>query len=79
MLHVPIPQMTDQNDFYLNVKKYLRRHIIDMIRNPYLTEKNKKYLLILTIAPRITRKVHKAKKEKELARELEKESERESS
>ncbi|MBD5453677.1 MAG: glycosyltransferase family 2 protein [Lachnospiraceae bacterium] len=79
MLHVPITQMTDQNDFYQNVKKYLRRHIIDMLRNPYLTEKNKKYLLVLTIAPRTARKMHKAKKEKELARELEKESERESS
>ena len=45
-----------------------------MVRNPYLTEKNKKYLLVLTIAPRTVRKVHKAKKEKELARESERES-----
>lgn len=67
MLHVPIPQMNEQNEFYRNVKKYLRRHIFDTIYNPYLTKKNKQYLLLLTAAPRTVRKIHKAKKEKELS------------
>lgn len=64
MLHVPIPQMNDQNDFYRNVKKYLRRHIKDTVFNPYLTKQNKQYLLLLTVAPKSVRKVHKLKKEK---------------
>lgn len=89
MLHVPIPQMNEQNDFYQNIKKYLRRHILHTIMNPYLTKKNKQYLLLLTIAPKTVRKVHKAKMEKALKKEMkserakdlekEKESERESS
>lgn len=69
MLHVPIPQMNDQNVFYQNVKKYLRRHVMDTVSNPYLTKKNKQYLLLLTAAPKTVRRVHRAKKKKELERE----------
>ncbi|MDE6603970.1 MAG: glycosyltransferase [Lachnospiraceae bacterium] len=58
MLHVPLPQMKGDNAFYGNVKKYLRRHVSDTIKNPYLTGKNKGYLLLLTAAPRTVRGVH---------------------
>ncbi|MCM1297362.1 MAG: glycosyltransferase [Muribaculaceae bacterium] len=58
LLHVPIPQMTGENAFYLGVKKYLRRHVLDTVRNPYLTGKHKAYLLLLTAAPRTVRRVH---------------------
>lgn len=58
LLHVPIPQMTKENSFYGRVKGYLRRHVGDTVRNPYLTKKNKIYLLLLTIAPRTVRRVH---------------------
>lgn len=58
MLHVPLSQMKGDNAFYTNVKKYLRRHVGDMIKNPYLTGKNKGYLLLLTVAPRTVRGVH---------------------
>ncbi|MCM1385978.1 MAG: glycosyltransferase [Bacillus sp. (in: Bacteria)] len=78
MLHVPIPQMNEQNDFYREVKKYLRKHILDTLMNAYLTDKNRKYLLLLTVAPKTVRKLHKAKMEKERAQESEKEAERES-
>ncbi len=61
MLHVPLPQMTGENKFYENVKKYLRKHVADTVRNPYLTRKNKIYLLLLTVAPRTVRSVHAKK------------------
>ena len=61
LLHVPIPQMTKGNGFYCKVKAYLRRHVCDSIINPYLTGKNKIYLLLLTIAPKTVRKVHARK------------------
>lgn len=58
LLHVPLSQMTGSNTFYRRVKGYLRRHVGDTLRNPYLTGKNKIYLLLLTVAPRTVRKVH---------------------
>lgn len=64
MLHIPISQMNRQNVFYRNVKKYLRRHVLHTIFNPYLTIKNKEYLLLLTVAPKTVRKVHKRKMER---------------
>ncbi|MCH5253669.1 MAG: glycosyltransferase family 2 protein [Lachnospiraceae bacterium] len=64
MLHIPISQMNRQNAFYQEVKKYLRRHVLHTIFNPYLTIKNKEYLLLLTVAPKTVRKVHKRKMER---------------
>ena len=61
LLHIPISQMNGDNAFYRNVKKYLRSHVIDTIRNPYLTKKNKGYLLLLTVAPKTVRKIHRQK------------------
>lgn len=61
LLHVPISQMTGDNVFYRNVIKYLRRHFCNTVLNPYLTGKNKVYLLLLTIAPKTVRKIHAQK------------------
>ena len=58
LLHVPISQMTEDNQFYCDVRKYLRGHVRDTVTNPYLTRKNKVYLILLTIAPKTVRKVH---------------------
>lgn len=58
MLHVPVSQMRSDNVFYRKVKKYLCRHLRDTITNPYLTKKNKGYLILLTIAPKTVRRVH---------------------
>lgn len=58
MLHVPVSQMREDNVFYKKVKKYLRRHLRDTLTNPYLTGKNKIYLILLTAAPRTVRRVH---------------------
>lgn len=58
LLHVPISQMRRDNRFYCSVTKYLRRHVRDTVTNPYLTGKNRVYLLLLTVAPRTVRRVH---------------------
>lgn len=58
MLHVPVSQMKRHNAFYRKVKRYLRRHVGDTIKNPYLTGKNRMYLLLLAAAPRTVRGVH---------------------
>ncbi len=64
MLHIPISQMSRKNIFYCQVKGYLRKHRKDALRSPYLTKKNKEYLLLLGTAPKLVRKVHKMLKGK---------------
>lgn len=63
MLHVPIAQMKRDNVFYRQVKCYLRRHVFDTMSNPYLTKKNKVYLLLLTGMPGTVRRMHAKKME----------------
>ena len=58
MLHIPVMQMNSDNEFFMRVKKYLRRHVKDTLTNPYLTKKNKIYLMLLTIAPKMVRTAH---------------------
>ena len=58
MLHIPVTQMNSTNEFYTKVKKYLRKHVKDTLTNPYLTKKNKIYLILLTIAPKTVRALH---------------------
>ena len=66
MLHVPIETMNADNAFYMAVKRYLRKNFSAMLKNPYLTAKNKIYLILLTAAPKTVRKVHRALKGKTL-------------
>lgn len=58
MLHIPISLMKKDNAFYCEVKKYLRKHRKDAVRSPFLTRKNKIYLLLLGTAPRLVRQAH---------------------
>lgn len=58
LLHIPVAQMTKENAFYQNVVSYLRKNIGKMVVNPYLTTKNKVYLMLLTMAPKAVRKGH---------------------
>lgn len=58
LLHIPIGQMTKDNGFYQKVVLFLRRNIVIMLVNSYLTGKNKAYLLLLSIAPKSVRFVH---------------------
>lgn len=61
MLHIPVEMMTGDNEFYKGVKRYLRTHLPDTVSNPYLTGKNKVYLLLLTVMPKPVRRIHRAK------------------
>lgn len=65
MLHIPISLMNKDNAFYAAVKKYLRKHRKDVRKSPYLTGKNKTYLLLLGTAPKLVRQVHRALKGKQ--------------
>lgn len=58
MLHIPTVQMNSDNEFYVKVKKYLRSHWKDILSNSYLTKKNKIYLILLTVAPKMVRVLH---------------------
>ncbi|MDO4285123.1 MAG: glycosyltransferase family A protein [Eubacteriales bacterium] len=60
LLHVPVSDMTGSNAFYRGVIGYLRRHVADTLRSPYLDRKSRLYLLLFTIAPRTLRRAHKA-------------------
>ena len=59
LLHIPIPQMTGENEFYRKVVKYLRHGWWRAMRNPYLTRKNKCYHTLFAIAPKGIRVLHK--------------------
>lgn len=61
LLHIPVERMNPSDPFYRNVKRYLRAHLKDTVTNPYLTKKNKIYLLLLTAAPKTVRRVHRWK------------------
>ncbi|MCR4902444.1 MAG: glycosyltransferase [Butyrivibrio sp.] len=59
LLHIPISKMTSDNKFYKeNVVGYLRKHKKDIAANPYLSDRDKKYLKILMPAPRLVRFAH---------------------
>ncbi len=58
LLHVPIPDMSRENDFYQGVIRYLRQHFAGMWTSRGLTLKNKIYLTLFTLCPRFTREVH---------------------
>lgn len=58
MLHIPISMMNKENTFYMQVWDYLKCHKKEIRQNPYLTKKNKQYLLLLAAAPAQARKVH---------------------
>lgn len=58
LLHIPIARMTKDNLFYQKVCGYLKQHFFKMLGNPHLTAKNKCYLTLFTIAPKMTRQIH---------------------
>lgn len=60
MLHIPISQMERNNSFYRGVTGYIRKNIGKALKNPYLTRKNKLYLLLFAVAPKTVRVVHAA-------------------
>lgn len=59
LLHIPISQMTGNNEQYLKIVGFLRRNWARAMRNPYLTGKNKLYHTLFALSPRGVRKLHK--------------------
>lgn len=59
LLHIPIGQMRRDNGQYRAIVRFLRGHVRDTAGSPYLSGKNKLYLLVLTLAPRIVRRLHR--------------------
>ena len=59
LLHIPVEQMKKDNHFYVNVVRYLRQNVRATMTNPYLTNKNRVYLMLLTVAPRTVRGLHR--------------------
>lgn len=58
MLHIPVSMMNKKNTFYVQVCAYLKQHRKEIRTNPYLTPKNRQYLLLFAAAPALVRKVH---------------------
>lgn len=58
LLHIPIGQMTKDNVFYKNVVRYFRQKLWKAVINPYLSVKNKIYIVLFAMAPRTIRVVH---------------------
>lgn len=58
LLHIPIGQMTEKNDRYKRVVRYIREDYWKILKNHYLTVKNKIYLTLFAIAPQKVREVH---------------------
>ena len=59
MLHIPISQMARGNSFYKRVVRELRRGLWQGLTNPYLTSKNKLYMVLFALAPKTVRKIHR--------------------
>lgn len=58
LLHIPIVMMTKDNAQYLEICRYVRKHIWKAVGSKYLTVKNKVYLIMFAIAPKGIRKFH---------------------
>lgn len=58
MLHIPIEQMTKDNETYRKIVRYLRKYWFKSMANPILTAKNKCYHTIFAVAPRSARQIH---------------------
>ncbi len=59
LLHIPIEQMETSNEMYRAICRNVRANLCAGLKNPYLTKKNKIYLLLFAAAPKLTRKVHR--------------------
>ncbi len=62
LLHIPISRMTEDNRFYRQVVHYVRGHLGEIISNPYLSRRDRTYLLLLAPAPKLVRTLHARKK-----------------
>lgn len=59
LLHIPISQMNDSNEFYVNVCRYIKDNRESIKHNGLLTKKNRLYLTLMSYNPRTIRKIHR--------------------
>lgn len=59
LLHIPISQMTGDNETYREVVNYMRKNWARSMRNAILTGKNKVYHTLFAVAPKGIRKLHR--------------------
>lgn len=58
LLHIPIIYMRRDYEGYSEIVSYMRRNWMRGLKNSYLTRKNKLYLTIFAIAPKLSRVIH---------------------
>jgi len=58
LLHIPISQMTKDNEFYMSVAKYVKDNKKEIKENEDLSKRQRLYLLLFTHNPRTIRKIH---------------------
>ena len=59
LLHIPIHQMEKSNREYGQVVAHIRKNSSQIFFNKYLTGKNRLYLILFAICPKLTRIVHR--------------------
>lgn len=62
LLHIPIARMTGQQKQYIQIAGYLKKHRLEILKSENLTHRNKLYLMLFSISPRLIRKLHAWKK-----------------
>ena len=58
-LHIPVTQMSKENEQYVAICRYVRKNWWKAIKNEFLTAKNKVYLTLFAVAPKMVRVIHK--------------------
>lgn len=59
LLHIPVEQMTRDNVYYQKIVKEIRQEKALWKNNPYLNEKEKRNLMILSLCPKLSKRVHR--------------------
>lgn len=59
LLHIPVSRMQHKDKQYRDCVSFLRKHFFGGMFSPYLTRKNKRNLMMLAIAPKTSRKLHR--------------------
>lgn len=59
LLHIPIEQMSRDNERYREVVRWIRKNLPAGLRNSFLTGKNKAYMILFAVAPKGIRALHK--------------------
>lgn len=58
LLHIPVDRMTKENKTYQKVISEVKKEKTVWKNNPFLTEKEKRNLLILSVSPKFSKRIH---------------------